>query len=98
MTPLDKARRIIELHGSIKAHETHLSRIEEIRKQGTSIEIIVSGPNSRGYNETLMKTKQTFQKGTPSDIASIILARLSDEHASKLRLLKTELANLEAGF
>jgi len=98
MTPLKKAQRIIDLHAAIKGHEAHLQKFDKARAGALSVEIKITGRNSSGYHETIVETKQVFPKGCPSDIAAIVIGRLSEEHAQKLRLLKAELANLEAGF
>ena len=98
MTPLEKARRIIDLHAAIKGREAHLQKFDEARANAFSVEIKITGRNSSGYPETMVETKQVFSKGCPSDIAAIVIGRLSEEHVQKLKLLKTELAELEAGF
>lgn len=98
MTPLEKAQRIIDLHAAIKSREAHLRKFEKARDEAFSVEVKITGRNSSGYPETIIETKQEFPKGRLSDIAAIVIGRLSEEHAQKLRLLKAELAELEDGF
>lgn len=98
MTPLEKAQRIIDLHAAIKSREAHLRKFEKARDEALSVDVKITGRNSSGYLETIIETKQEFLKGRLSDIAAIVIGRLSEEHAQKLRLLKAELAELEDGF
>ena len=45
MTPLEKARRIIDLHAAIKGREAHLQKIAKARAEAFSVEVKITGRN-----------------------------------------------------
>lgn len=97
MTPLERARRIIDLHQAIKGREEYLASIEKARKQAIKLEVAFYANTSSSFAEKTLSFQQGFSSGSLTDIAAIILARLSDEHAAKLRILKSQLADIETG-
>lgn len=99
MTTLHDAKRIVELFASLESLNARLASIEETRQQGTTISVEFQIKNKQGSWGDMAGVKYStrFQSaGNLSDIAAIVLARLSDDVAHKKRKVERELRDLGA--
>lgn len=101
MSPLEKAQRIIALHGIIKSLSNRLAEIDIARADGVEISISFKVKNKSnpawGASDGLKYQRSALSDspGDLGDIAAIVLARLSDEVAQKKRQAEFELRSLE---
>lgn len=99
MTTLDQAKEIVALFSQLDGVNKRLAEIATARRDGTSISIYFKNENREnnwGDVEGL-KYETTFHRaGDLNDIAAIVLARMSDEVASRKRKIKRRLEELGA--
>lgn len=100
MTTLDDAKQIVSLFSKLDSLNKRLAEIEETRISGTHISVSFKQRNPEGRWGDIdgLKFGTTFPAGEPSDIASIVLARLSDHVAAQKRQVERELAALGASL
>lgn len=98
MTTLDEAKQIVLLFSKLDGLNKRLAEIEEARSSGTHIAISfkMKNPEGRWGDIDGLKFNETFPSGEASDIASIVLARISDRVAAQKRKVECELASLGA--
>lgn len=99
MTPLKRAQRIIDLHNQIRAKEAKLGLVAKVRADGVRFQAsFMYYDYGARRNEQVLEFEQRCSPGALDGIAATVLARMSDQYAAELRMLKTELAELEKGM
>lgn len=98
MTTLDDAKQIVLLFSKLDSLNRRLAEIEEMRASATHIAVSFKreNPEARWGDVDGLKFSTTFPAGEPNDIATIVLARLSDQVAAQKRQVERELAALGA--
>lgn len=99
MVTLKQAEEIVSLHSQLKSVNERLAEIEAARENGTSITVYFKNknPENRWGDVDGLKYARTFQQaGELNNIASIVLARLSDEVAAQKRKIERRLDDLGA--
>ena len=98
MTTLGDAKQIVLLFSKLDSLNRRLAEIEEMRASATHIAVSFKrkNPEARWVDVDGLKFSTTFPAGELDDIASIVLARLSDRVAAQKRQVERELAALGA--
>lgn len=98
MTTLGDAKQIVLLFSKLDSLNRRLAEIEEMRASATHIAVSFKQKNPEGRWGDIdgLKFAETFSAGSPTGIASIVLARLSDHVAAQKRQVERELAALGA--